>query len=49
EQDQYLFTLIKQKLVAAGVKIDNVRQHVHFDSEENCERENAGNWSLRCR
>lgn len=49
EQDQYLFTLIKQKLVAAGIKIENVRQHVRFDSEEACEREHAGNWSKRCR
>lgn len=50
-QTQALVKLIGNKiqplLQAQGIKIKAFEKHVHFDSEENCEREHAGNWAKR--
>jgi len=34
-------------LEAADVVLDNVTAHVQFDSEEQCQRANGGNWQQR--
>jgi len=47
KQEQRLYELLTQALNAVGVKLKNINKQVRFDSEENCSRENAGNWAKR--
>jgi hypothetical protein len=47
KNDIYLHTLIQDKLSAAGIKLTNIDQHVSFDTEEACTRENNGKWNER--
>ena len=42
-----LCAIIKNKLTSIDIKIKNIQQHVIFDTEENCEKENNGNWKVR--
>ena len=42
-----LRTLIKEKLATIDIKIKDIRQHVRFDTEENCKNENDGKWHER--
>ena len=42
-----LCAIIKDKLASINIEIQDIRQHVSFDSEENCEKENNGNWQER--
>ena len=48
-QDDFLRSLIAEKLAAVAVPVNNLRQQIHFDSEENCDRENQGQWQNRLR
>lgn len=45
--DDELRQIIKDKLMSIGININDIRQHVSFDTEENCERENNGKWQER--
>ena len=47
EEDIYLRKLIHNNLLKAGILLKDVRKHVRFDSEENCESEHEGNWEKR--
>ena len=38
---------VDEKLADIGVKLNNINLHVVFDTEENCDRDNAGNWNRR--
>jgi hypothetical protein len=39
--------LINEKLLSIGIKLNDVRRHVDFDTEENCTNENNGHWNAR--
>ncbi len=41
--------LIKEKLASIGIKMNDDRQQVRFDTEENCDNENDGKWNERFR
>ena len=45
--DDFLRSLIKEKLSAADIHIKDLRQQVNFDTEEACEIENGGKWHER--
>lgn len=47
--DESLRAMIEQKLGSIDVKIQDIRQQVSFDTEENCKRENGGKWHERFR
>ena len=42
-----IYTLINEKLLSIGIKLNDIRRHVDFDTEENCAVENNGNWKER--
>ena len=42
-----LRAIIKAKLTSIEIKVNSIHQHVIFDTEENCEKENNGNWKER--
>ena len=42
-----IYAIIKDRLSSIDINIKNIRQHVNFDSEENCEIENNGKWQER--
>lgn len=46
-QDQYMRELTAQALEQCALALTPLPPHVHFDSEELCQRANAGNWSQR--
>jgi len=48
-KDDYIVSLIEEKLISPAISIENMRQHVSFDSEEACALENAGKWAERFR
>lgn len=39
--------IIKQKLKSIDVNIKDIRKHIRFDTEEDCENENHGKWHER--
>ena len=39
--------IIKNKLASMDINIKDIRQHVSFDTEENCIKENNGKWHER--
>jgi len=39
--------LIDEKFHAVGIVLKHTQQHIRFDSEENCEKQNGGNWKAR--
>jgi hypothetical protein len=45
--DDFLRTLISNKLRAANIHLKDIHPHVKFDSEEACESAHAGNWQQR--
>jgi hypothetical protein len=47
QEDNDLRSIIKRKLNAENIHIEDVRQQVKFDTEEACERENGGKWHDR--
>ena len=46
-KDDYLRSLIKENLSAVDIQIKDIRQHVKFDTEEACKKENGGKWHER--
>ena len=46
-KDDFLRSLIKEKLSNVGIHIKNIRQHVNFDTEEACKNEHGGKWQER--
>jgi hypothetical protein len=42
-----LTALIQLKLNAIDINVKNVVDHIYYDTEENCAKENGGNWSAR--
>ena len=46
-QDAYLCDVIEEKLKRSGISIRHLKQHIHFDTEENCNHEHDGNWKAR--
>jgi len=47
KQEQRLYGLLIQVLSTIDVKLKNISKQVKLDSEENCIRDNAGNWAKR--
>ena len=45
--DKELCATIKDKLASIDIVLNDIRQHVSFDTEENCAKENSGNWNER--
>lgn len=45
--DEQLRKTIQKQLLKVGVVLKNVRQNIHFDSEESCTREHQGRWPER--
>ena len=41
--------LINEKLLSIDININDMRRHVNFDTEENCNNENSGKWNERFR
>ena len=39
--------LINEKLASIDINIQDIHQHVNFDTEENCNNEHNGNWNER--
>lgn len=46
-KDDVLRSLIHANLRTAGVQLKDIRQHVHFDTEEACDIEHEGRWNER--
>ena len=44
-----LSILINEKLLSIDINIRDIRKHVKFDTEENCNNENNGKWNERFR
>ncbi|MFN3579135.1 MAG: hypothetical protein ACK4VV_01515, partial [Pseudomonas sp.] len=42
-----LYALSAEALSEAGVQVEKITAHVRFDSEEECQRVNHGNWRSR--
>lgn len=47
--DAQLSNSIQKQLLKIGIILKNIKQNVHFDSEEACLRENQGQWEDRLR
>ena len=47
KQGEKLMNSIQKQLLKVGVVAKNIRQNVHFDSEESCLREHQGKWENR--
>lgn len=46
-QGKRMYELIAEAFAEAGVSVNVVSAHVRFDSEEECQRTNGGNWQSR--
>ena len=44
-----LHTIINDELISHDIRIKDIRRHICFDTEENCERVNNGKWHERFR
>ncbi|WP_416307260.1 Fis family transcriptional regulator [Neptunicella sp. SCSIO 80796] len=47
EHDRYIRKLIQGHLLKVGVVLKDVRQHVFFDTEQQCELQHGGDWDTR--
>jgi hypothetical protein len=47
KQGEKLMNSIQKQLLKVGIVAKNIRQNVHFDSEESCLREHQGKWENR--
>tara|TARA_B110000467_G_C18088111_1_gene350366 strand:- start:107 stop:508 length:402 start_codon:yes stop_codon:yes gene_type:complete len=47
QQDIILRNTIQKQLLSVGVVVKNIKQQVHFDSEEACLQQHDGEWSQR--
>jgi len=45
--DDFLRDSIQQQLLKVGVVVKNIKNTVHFDSEEACQHKHQGEWSTR--
>ena len=46
-QDLRMLELTSEALSQADILVSPVSAHLHFDSEEQCQRDHAGNWQQR--
>ena len=49
QQDDFLRSLIREKLSAVGIPIKDMARQVSFDTEEACALEHGGKWQERLR
>ena len=49
QQDDFLRSIIREKLSAAGISIKDMARQVRFDTEEACALEQGGRWQERLR
>ena len=47
KQDEYFREIIQKQLLKVGVVVKNIKQQVHFDSEEACTKMHDGLWDRR--
>jgi len=47
QHDEQLRNTIHKQLLNVGVVVKNIKQQVHFDSEESCLLQNEGEWPKR--
>ena len=47
QQDELLRLSIQKQLVKVGVVVKNIKQCVHFDSEQACQVQHSGDWETR--
>ena len=47
QQDEVLRLSIQKQLVKVGVVVKNIKQCVHFDSEQACQLQHLGEWENR--
>jgi len=47
QQDKLLRNAIQKQLLNVGVVVKNIKQQVHFDSEEACQQQHQGEWPQR--
>lgn len=47
DRNNYFQQAVKLELTKLNVKVKHISNHVLFDTEENCEIHNDGNWALR--
>jgi len=47
QQDKLLRITIQKQLLSVGVVMKNIKQQVHFDSEEACQQQHQGEWPQR--
>ncbi|MFT5718685.1 MAG: hypothetical protein ACI9T7_002892 [Oleiphilaceae bacterium] len=47
QKDEFIFSLIKEKLNIASIDVKNIRKQVRLDSEEACEKYHDGKWQER--
>jgi len=40
-------TIIGNQLALIGIKLKDIKQHLEFDTEEQCQLEHGGNWNKR--
>lgn len=42
-----LGSLIQEKLLEIGINLKNITNHISYDTEEDCEKNNYGKWAER--
>jgi len=42
-----LSTLMQKKLLGVDVTINDMASHIHYDTEENCDKNHSGKWADR--
>lgn len=47
DNSRVLNTLIQKKLLGIGVVINDTTKHIHYDTEESCDRKDNGKWADR--
>ncbi len=47
EHNQQLLVLITSEFNKLGIALKNIKRHISYDSEENCDEQHNGNWAKR--
>lgn len=47
EQSSALLSLVSAELKGLNIKLKDVKKHLAYDTEENCEQQHNGNWAIR--
>ncbi|QBY05365.1 Fis family transcriptional regulator [Thalassotalea sp. HSM 43] len=47
DENQALLTHIEQQLKGLNIQVKNIKQHVFYDTEQNCDAQHNGNWASR--